>query len=383
MKQTMVGLDLGRKYAQVSFYNERSGEPESVEVSGGQEQYDIPVPEDLFSLIEGSVELGLMALANFLKTCLSYVRPQVDVKSLCMMITMGQMQTPWPDALRDACEMMGMDRRNVFLQTHPESLCYYSLNQRKDLWAHQVALFEYEEEEIRSYMMDVDYATRPAIVEVKEGKVLSLKKPQSMEEAAWNAYRDQKFLEMVKEQFEKNTISSVYLIGDDFNKSWTVESIRYLCRKRHVFQGKNLYTRGACYAAMDRLGVGKKLDQFLYRSEDMVETNLTMQMDIRGKSSTYRLINAGINWFEAEHTCEFILENTREIVIYGKSILGEDLMSYTVDLKNLPLREDRTTRLWMNLKFIAPGKCKVTARDMGFGEFYPPSGQVWESVLEV
>ena len=383
MKQRIMGLDLGEKYAQVSVYNERSKDPESVALLENQEEYAIPVPADLFSLIEGSVELGLMTLANFIKTCVSYVRPAVEVKDLCMMITMDQMVAPWPDALRGACEMAGMDPRNVFLQTHRESFCYYTLNQKRELWNHTVALFEYEADEIRTYMMNVDYATRPAIAEVKKGEVLPLKKPQTMEKDQWNTYRDQKFLEMVKGQFGNHTISSVYLVGDDFNKSWTVESVRYLCWKRHVFQGQNLYTKGACYGALDRLGIGKKLDQFLYRSEDMVETNLTMQMDIRGKNTTYRLINAGINWFEAEHTCEFIVENTREIVIYGKSVFGEDLMSYTVDLKDLPVRPDRTTRLFMKLKFIAAGRCKVTVRDMGFGEFYPPSGQVWESILEV
>lgn len=383
IKCTIIGLDIDREYAQITYYNERTQEPETISTEQQKEHYLIPVPADLFSLIEGSVELGLMSLANFLKTCVSEIRPAVQPENVCMMITMREMNAPWPDALRNACEMMGMKPENLFLQTHRESLVCYVLNQKKDLWYRDVALFEYDDTNILSYVMKVDYRTKPALVTVEKGCTLNLGKQGQMEKEQWDKARDAKFLGLIQETFEKGTFSSVYLIGDNFDKTWAVESLQYLCFKRHVFQGRNLYTKGACYGAMDRLGVGKKLNSFLYRSEDMVETNLSMQMEIRGKNSAYQLINAGINWFEAEHTCEFILDDTNEIVIYGKSILGEETESFSIVLKNMPERPTRTTRLCMKAKFIAANQCKVTIRDMGFGEFYPPSGLVWESVLEV
>ncbi|MDO5538706.1 MAG: DUF5716 family protein [Eubacteriales bacterium] len=382
-KQTIIGLDIDKQYAQITYYNERNLEPETVSKSDSQDRYLIPVPEDLFSLIESSVELGLMTLANFLKTCVAGIRPAVQPEYICMMITMKEMDTPWPEALKDACEMMGMHRNNIFLQTHRESLAYYALNQKRDLWNHKVALFEYDDTDILSYIMNVDYATKPALVKVEKGHVLNLGKQGKMDTNQWNEFRDEKFLEMIQDVFESGTFSSVYLIGDSFDKTWAVESLHHLCFRRHVFQGRNLYTKGACYAAMDRLGVGKKLDNYLYYSEDMVDTNLSMQMEIRGRNREYQIINAGINWFEAEHICEFIPDDTQEIVIYGKSILGEETESFSIVLKNMPERPDRTTRLQMKAKFIAAGKCKVTIRDMGFGEFYPASGLVWESILEV
>lgn len=383
MKQTIIGLDLDRKYAQITYYNERSQEPETVSVGAQQEHYLIPVPEDLFSLIESSVELGIMTLANFLKNCMAGIKPAVRPENACMMITMREMAAPWPDALRDACEMAGMQRANVFLQTHRESLMYYALNQKRDLWYHKVALFEYEDADILSYIMEIDYRTKPALVTVEKGRVLSLGKQGAMDKKQWDAFRDGKFLEMIEEIFESGTFSCVYLIGDSFDKTWAVESLQYLCFKRHVYQGRNLYTKGACYGAMDRLGAGRKLDNFLYHSEDMVETNLSMEMEIRGRNTSYQLIAAGANWFEAEHICEFIPDDTKEIVIYGRSIMGKDTESFSIVLKDMPERPPRTTRLQMKMKFIAAGKCKVTIRDMGFGEFYPPSGLVWESVLEV
>ena len=383
MEKTIIGLDLDREYTQISYYNERCTEPETVSIAEQQDRYLIPTPADLFSLIEGNVELGLTALANFLKTCISYIRPQVSLTDSCIMVTMKEMGQIWADAIRDACQMLGMAQGNIFLQTHRESFCCYALHQRRDLWMNRVALFEYEDAKISSYIMSIDYRTKPALVYAEAGKVLELGKQGSRSEKQWNERRDELFLQMIRETFQNDSFSSIYLVGDSFDKTWAVESLQFLCRKRHVFQGRNLYTKGACYGAMQRVGVGKKLDTFLYSSEDLVTTNLSMQMQIRGRASSYMLISAGVNWFEADHTCEFIVEDTNEIVIYGKSMLGGEPESYSIVLKGLPERKDRTVRLWLQAKYVAQNRCKITIRDLGFGEFYPPSGRVWESILEV
>lgn len=383
MSRTIIGLDLDQDNSQISFYNERNTEPETVSMAGNQECYLIPTPDGLFSLIENSVELGRTALANFLKTCIGYIRPAVTPGEAVIMITMRKMGQPWADALRDACQILGIPVESVFLQTHRESFCWYTLNQKRDLWAGHVALFEYEDSRISSCVLDIDYSTKPALVSARPEKVLELGTRGGKSAEQWNEKRDRMFLDMIQDIFQQENFSAIYLIGDSFDKTWAVESLQFLCRKRHVFQGRNLYTKGACYAAMRRMGVGKRLSDFLYSSEDLVTVNLSMRMEIRGKISHYMLINAGVNWFEAEHVCEFLVEGLKEVVLYGKPMRGEDIRSYSIPLKGLPDRPGRTTRLQMRLQYISAGRCKVTIRDLGFGEFYPPSGLTWESVLEV
>lgn len=385
MRRTIIGLDLDRESSQISYYSERSMEPETASIQENQDRYLIPTPSDLFSLIEGNVELGQMTLANFLKACIGYIGTAVKPENVCIMITMKEITLPWAQALRNACQMIGIRDEYVFLQTHRESFCCYTLSQKKDLWMHRVALFEYEDTKISSYIMNIDYRTKPALVSAEPGKSVDLGRQGRKSDEQWNEQRDERFLEMIQEVFQEDTFSAVYLIGDSFDKTWAVESLQYLWsnRRRRVYQGRNLYTKGACYAAMQRMEVGKKLDDFLYWSEDLVESNLSMQMEYRGKMTTHMLINAGVNWFEAEYVCEFILDDTQEVVIYAKSMMGGTPESYSIVLKDLPERPKRTTRLQMHLKFIAQKRCKVTIRDLGFGEFYPPSGKVWESILEV
>ena len=383
MSRTIIGLDLDRDFSQISFYSERNMEPETVSIADNADRYLIPTPEDLFTTTEEAMELGVMSLANFLKTCISFVRSAKDMQQVYMMVTMKEIREPWIDAVKNACEMLGMEREHVWLQTHRESFFCYTLNQKRDLWSHKVALFEYEESAIFSYMLNVDYGTKPALVTVTPGEVLRLGTQNYLSDEEWNEKRDGKFLELIRSTFAGNNVSSTFLIGDSFDKTWAVSSLSFLCRKRHVFQGRNLYTKGACYGACHKLGIGNKLDGFLYRSEDMVECNLSMQMEIRGKASSYMMIGAGVNWFDAEHTCEFILDETEEVVLYSKSMLGGPVSSYTIELKNLPHRPGRTTRLQLKAVFTSASRCRVTICDLGFGDFFKPSGLVWESTLDL
>ena len=380
MKRTIIGMDLENECSQISYYSDRAGEPETVSIVENQDKYLIPTPEGL--LRERGKE-KVRDLAEFIKACISYLRPVPDMTDIFLMITMREVRQPWIGWLHDACQMLGMERENVFLQTYQESFFYYVLNQKKELWNHDAALFEYTQSGIRSWMMKMDNRTRPALVSVVQGEEIHLGSPAGRSEEEWNAVRDQKFLELIQSTFQEKIVSSTFLIGDSFDKTWAVESLQYLCRKRHVFQGKNLYTKGACYAMCHKLHIGKNLDAWLYQSKDMTEYNISMQMNIRGQKTDYMLLSAGMNWYDAQNNCEILLDEGKELVLYARSMRGGETSSYTIVLKGLPERPVKTTRLRISLAYQSAKVCKVTVKDMGFGEFFPSSGLIWESMLNM
>ena len=86
----------------------------------------------------------------------------------------------------------------------------------------------------------------------------------------------------------------------------------------------------------------------LYLSDDMIQHNLGMWMEIRGQEGYYPLVNAGINWYMARHTCEFLLGDEKEVVIYSRTV-----------------------------------RCRVRAEDLGLGELYPSSGKIWEANISL
>ena len=86
----------------------------------------------------------------------------------------------------------------------------------------------------------------------------------------------------------------------------------------------------------------------LYLSDDMIQHNLGMWMEIRGQEGYYPLVNAGINWYMARHTCEFLLGDEKEVVIYSRTVRGEE-MEHTLALSQLPDRPRRATRLRLDI----------------------------------
>ena len=181
--------------------------------------------------------------------------------------------------------------------------------------------------------------------------------------------------------FENTPFSAVYLVGREFEGEWMDKSFRFLCRKRRSFRGDNLYTMGACYAAMEENGATACKDT-LYLSDDMIQHNLGMWMEIRGQEGYYPLVNAGINWYMARHTCEFLLGDEKEVVIYSRTVRGEE-MEHTLALVQLPDRPRRATRLRLDISFTAPDRCRVRAEDLGLGELYPSSGKIWEANISL
>ena len=68
----------------------------------------------------------------------------------------------------------------------------------------------------------------------------------------------------LEKMFENTPFSAVYLVGREFEGEWMDKSFRFLCRKRRSFRGDNLYTMGACYAAMEENGATACKDTSLY-----------------------------------------------------------------------------------------------------------------------
>ncbi|MFR0755428.1 MAG: DUF5716 family protein [Hominisplanchenecus sp.] len=89
--------------------------------------------------------------------------------------------------------------------------------------------------------------------------------------------------------FENTPFSAVYLVGREFEGEWMDKSFRFLCRKRRSFRGDNLYTMGACYAAMEENGATACKDT-LYLSDDTIQHNLR---NVDGDPRSGRLLSAG------------------------------------------------------------------------------------------
>lgn len=376
-RDLVLGLQLCEAYAQLTYYNTTMKEPATVSIDGESDSYLLPVkPEEWKAAIDkdGSLEDLKILFAR----CLDKVKSLGERKDVRIMVTVPKLEAPLDERLPRALEELGIERKYIFLQDYKSSFYYYTVNQKRELWTGDVALLEYEEDTMVGYVLHVDKSTKPALVTVE--KAASQKMDESIRdgrsEEAWNKEKDRLFFELLKKVFERRNVTTSYLIGDYFDKSWAERSFQYLCYHRHAFQGKNLYTKGACYGAMERMGM-ITMPELLFMGADIVHENLGMNMRVRGKEMYYPIITAGINWYEAHHVCEFIPDGEESINIITKPMTGGQEVNHLLRLVDFPERPNRATRLRMTVYFVSALRCRVEVEDLGFGGFYRPSGKKW------
>ena len=155
-----------------------------------------------------------------------------------------------------------------------------------------------------------------------------------------------------------------------------------LCRhQRHVFYGNNLFAKGACYGAKEKVEE-RNLKGYLYVGGDLVRINVGMEMTVFGTPAYHSLISAGVNWYEAVGDCEILLDDTQELTFVVTDMENSRKDRYSMKLPGLPERPPKATRLHLHLEFESAGLCRIDVEDMGFGEMYPSSGLVWHEKMK-
>lgn len=410
-KNLIVGIDLNRKESQICYYERSSQDAVSAPVKVGSARVTFPtllcrLPETgewrygleaeyfaeqkngvlidrLYDLCadgnsfsaEGETFTGGELLAEFLRQVLTMVgvdRP--DRQTAGIMITVPRLTKPFVQAIRRAYEILGISRGRSFLQDYRESFYYHTLCQKQELWARNVGLFLFGGEDVTFFRLDLNFRTKPVTASVREGKTVSLKgDPKG---------KDQKFHRLIEESLKEELYSSIYLVGEGFDRSWAQKSTALLCRgKRKVFAGDNLFARGACFAAWEKVEE-KSLKNYLYAGDALIRFNVGMDMKINGCPAYYPLVTAGVNWYETEKECEFLLEGTSALVFVVSSMEEGKRRRYGMALPGLPERPDRATRIRLHVEFDSPDRCRITAEDLGLGELFPASGKVWHETME-
>ena len=320
------------------------------------------------------VIICIAAIAVFLKAALQaagVIEPGLQVAGIT--VTTPKLTRAFVKNLRHAYELLGIPRGRAYLQEYTESFYYHTLYQKPELWSRKVGMFRFEGDDVTFYSLEVNRRTKPATVFVKKGKHLKLHEtPED---------RDRDFTRLIAESFENEIYSSVYLVGDGFDRSWAEGSIKLLCRnQRHVFGGSNLFAKGACFTAREK-AEERSLKGYLFLGNDLVRHNVGMEMTISGSPAYYPMIQAGVNWYEAEKECELILDGTEDLVFVVSDMESGKKNRYTMHLPGLPKRPPRTTRLHLKLEYDAPKSCRITVEDLGFGEMFPKSGKIWHETM--
>ena len=188
---------------------------------------------------------------------------------------------------------------------------------------------------------------------------------------------------MVKKELDGRIVSTAFLVGDGFKENWMGESLRLLCRNRRVFQGNNLYSKGACSGALEKLDPSREGRNYIYLGQDKLKSNVGMKVLRRGEEAYFAVLDGGVSWYEAFADFEVILESGNTVEFQVTPLTGEPATEREIVLEGLPERPKNTSRLKVHVEMSAPDRVTVTIEDMGFGEIFPSSGKGWTSTILV
>lgn len=422
----IVGYDLGNEYSQISFAAAESGEPQTLSQVGGAQIYNIPTAlykkhganqwlygrealkadsgegvlvENLFSIalnrepvvIDGESFDPVALLALFFRRSLGLL-PQTGAKLTALMVTCAALNRETVETLSRMVESAQLKVERIAVQSYEESFYSYMLHQPKELWTNDAVLFDYRKGGIRMMRMECNRRTTPIVAYVRERQFGFLEDPLP----AWGEdpaakeisglrqqELDQAFLKIAEEVCGEGAVGSVFLIGDGFGQEWMKESLRFLCRGRRVFQGNNLFSKGACFGMQERILPCETGKAHVFLGNDKLKSNIGMRLLRQGEESYYALLDAGENWYEAEQTVELYLQEGNELALtitpLTEGAAGRGRLARII-LEGLP---GSVSRLGAHFFLKEENRLLVEIRDLGFGEFRASSGRVWKEEIEI
>ncbi len=406
----IIGYDLAGTYSQISYcYIKESSEVSTLSSVAGEENYDIPmvlckkcglnqwlIGNEALRFMEEYPEQGILVdnllqlavegetlqlegveyepenlLALFVKRSLNLLAGIAPLEKVtALMFTCEALSQRMIEVLNIVSSGLGLKKTQIFYQNYTESFYSYMIYQPRELWNFKTLLFDYRTEKLKYMCMECNKKTAPIVVYIDR------------EQLEFDG-SDAQMLEIAKVIVGSERISAVYLIGEKFAEGWMKQSLKFLCDGRRVFQGNNLYSKGACFCLMERLQGSEIGGEYVFLGNDKLKANIGMRVKKRGEDAYYALLDAGVNWYELEYTCELYLQDEDMLEFVATPLIGKESKILQMPLEGLGLKAGESTRIRLRLYLTQENIFCARVEDLGFGEFRAPSETVWEREMEL
>lgn len=415
----IVGYDLDDEYSQIS-YRIADGEVETLSLVAGTENFNIPtvlckregvnqwfygreairyaeenqgiLVKNLLKLatdgemvqIEGRAFDPVALLTLFVKRSLGMLS-QVSASAEhidAMMITCRKLDHRTLEVLSQVVTGIKMKPGQVLFQSYAESFYNFMIHQPEELWRDQALLCDYNKNQVTVYRMACNRRTTPIVAFIDAGEHEFTEYDPMPEDETLKREKmehlDGEFLNLMMRVCGMHKVSSVYLIGEHYSDEWMKESLRYLCSGRRVFQGSNLYSKGACLGMQERLEASEEGKKHVFLGNDKLKANVGMKILRRGEESYFALLDAGVNWFEAETTTECYVQDGNAVEFIITPLIGKKGKIAKIVLDDL---QGTISRVRIHLSLSDESNLVVEIEDLGFGTIRPGTGHVWREEI--
>ncbi len=318
-------------------------------------------------------------LAGFLGAVLQSIKKHFGGASIAKLCLTGSRMNPHDELrLRTALDKIGFPFEQLDIINHANAFARYMLHMDEDKRSKRAVTIDLDRYGacIYSFVPCDNRSGAPSHVlsdDASEGipnGLESIKAPEekmSLFEAVVNSAVSHNF-----------PLTRLFVTG----KSVEDERIKSVLRKYasdnfRIFSGQNLYASGACYAAVDE----PSKEKTIFDGQVFHTVSLEGYKDACIDAVT--LISAGTELEEAFRKVDVIMDGTGELVFHLLDTRNGNRTTFTFGPDDLNVRDNRTQRLEVSLRFLDIETLVVKVRDIGFGEIFPATYRLWEQVIQL
>lgn len=392
----LLGYNLGDEKTQIAVYDKKTREP--VLIGRTEENPDAFIDTEIVMegreplvgfvdkirrgeeiVMDGRHSHPANVLAHFFRKTLSLTRQQYPGETIRqLVVTARNVTQEFAQSIYEALEKIGIGKERAFVAGYKQSFLYYVLYQKKDIWVHDVGLFDYYNRHLTYYQMHVDSAKKPKLVGVNEKDYSdAIEFPDSDD-----GYQASVIENIIYGAVHKQLLSTLFMTGDGFEGNWADAVFRKLCIGRRLFKGQNLYVSGACFAARE-IAETPRLENYLLLDDEMIKNQVWIKAYADAGEQEIVLAKAGTPWYLVDEEVDIIPDGDNEILLMVRNVFHQGEKQFLLDLEPVLTRVDRHCRIGMRIRFSSPDTCVVTLKDKGFGEFFPTSHRIWEKSFKL
>lgn len=417
-----LGIDFSNDYTQVSLMGTDDKKPESLSTLKGDRRYLIPtvlykkkeISEwcigdnavqlcydddddsqtvknivDIISgnddvMVENKVYTPKEILDIYFKELFSYVKKLINAGKIHeVAITIEEPEKKVIDSIYDSVVKCGFLKEHIRVISHAEAFIYYTINQERDIWVNDVALFDFNGKHFYYKRLDLVRGKKEKIIEVADMDLSGIISMDMLYDTDGREQADNAFADFIMGEFRKHVTSAVYLTGVGFYKDWASKALEQMCNvRRRVFKGYNLYVQGACYAALKKYKKINTVDH-IFKCSGRTGADIGLMIEHEGRNIIMLLSKAGTNWYDAGAQVECIVDNVLNIQFVFSPIASSIQRNVVIDLSSLPERKNKTTRIRITIAYKSEDVCDIVIKDLGFGDFEKATDVVIKETVDI
>lgn len=406
VRNILVGIEIGRTCAQICYFDRRQAEPVSIPTKVGTNQYAFPVSlakmegkeewhfgfeADFFGkrengilcpnpfetaqqeapvLIDGKEYEAHELLAIFLGEALKMLgvpHPVQAIAGIC--VTCGNLTRLLAEHIYSALRLLGLAPEKCHVCDNEESFYYYGYSMKPEVRAREMGLIRFSGNVASFSLMEESRSRKPAVVTITETAHTAL--PEEAEE------RDAAFSEAVKQWTEGMNFSGIFITGEGFGVDWAKSSVKTLSRAAsHVFEGDNLFVKGACWAVYERTERHAFAGR-LYLGPDQVRATVGIDVIEGGQQQFLPLVSAGTRYYACDTSVDILPDGRDDLMVTVRYADSAAHRNERAKLEGLPVRPHRATRLRLSVHCPDVSSCVIGAEDLGFGEMFAATHRKW------